>query len=323
MRVTKTLTATASIIAWFVLVSAVWGGWGPPAYAVGVVLDFPNFLQPKVPFQLNGNASVLPNGVLRLVPEQAFQAGSLFLSAPISILDSDFEATFQFQITSGSVAGGRSDGLAFVIQSDPRGAGALGGDGDGIGYGGTLPPSSNPVPGIKPSADIEFDTHQNIGDFTPPDPNDNHVGIMENGDIANHLAVGIPSWRFDDGEIKTATIDYNHMTHLLSILLTTTGPGSTSPLSFALTIDVNSITGDSVFFGFTAATGAGTANFDVLNWQLTVAPPFAGTPGKPNCHGKSVSALAQQYGGLNAAAAALNFPSVQALQSAILEFCGG
>jgi probable HAF family extracellular repeat protein len=34
-------------------------------------------------------------------------------------------------------------------------------------------------------------------------------------------------------------------------------------------------------------------------------------------------ALAQQYGGLNAAAAALDFPNVQALQNAILEFCGG
>jgi hypothetical protein len=34
--------------------------------------------------------------------------------------------------------------------------------------------------------------------------------------------------------------------------------------------------------------------------------PLAGTPGKPNCHGKTVSALAQQYGGLDAAAAALD-----------------
>jgi hypothetical protein len=48
---------------------------------------------------------------------------------------------------------------------------------------------------------------------------------------------------------------------------------------------------------------------------------FAGTPGKPNCHGQSVSALAQQFGGLEAAASALGFPSVQALQGAIREFC--
>jgi len=51
------------------------------------------------------------------------------------------------------------------------------------------------------------------------------------------------------------------------------------------------------------------------------APRFAGTPGKANCHGKSVSALAKQYGGLNAATAALGFASVNALQIAIDEYC--
>ena len=56
--------------------------------------------------------------------------------------------------------------------------------------------------------------------------------------------------------------------------------------------------------------------------QITaVAPVFAGMPGKANCDGQSVSALAQQYGGLNNAAAALGFDSVKALQEATQEFC--
>jgi hypothetical protein len=54
-----------------------------------------------------------------------------------------------------------------------------------------------------------------------------------------------------------------------------------------------------------------------------VSPAFAGTRGKANCHGKSVSALAQQYGGLNNAAAALGYSTVDALQNAIMEFCEG
>jgi probable HAF family extracellular repeat protein len=49
---------------------------------------------------------------------------------------------------------------------------------------------------------------------------------------------------------------------------------------------------------------------------------FAGTPGKANCYGRSVAALARQYGGLNAAAAALDYPDVDTLQNAILAFCG-
>jgi hypothetical protein len=56
---------------------------------------------------------------------------------------------------------------------------------------------------------------------------------------------------------------------------------------------------------------------------LTTSTPiaFAGTPDQSNCQGKSVSALAQQYNGLSAAATALGFQSVQALQTAILTYC--
>jgi hypothetical protein len=66
------------------------------------------------------------------------------------------------------------------------------------------------------------------------------------------------------------------------------------------------------------------ATVDVaMNISVTGSAPFAGTPGKANCRGKSVSALAKQFGGLNEAAAALGFGSVQALQNAIEAFCGG
>jgi hypothetical protein len=54
-----------------------------------------------------------------------------------------------------------------------------------------------------------------------------------------------------------------------------------------------------------------------------VSPVFAGTPGKPNCHGQSVSALARQFGGLNGAAEALGYASVDALQNAIMQYCEG
>jgi spore maturation protein SpmA len=58
-------------------------------------------------------------------------------------------------------------------------------------------------------------------------------------------------------------------------------------------------------------------------WIFSEQPVFAGTPGKANCHGQSVSALAKQYGGLNNAAAALGFDRMSALQNAVGEFCGG
>ncbi|MDP9143837.1 MAG: hypothetical protein M3N43_03930 [Actinomycetota bacterium] len=61
---------------------------------------------------------------------------------------------------------------------------------------------------------------------------------------------------------------------------------------------------------------------DALVAKLS-SPALAGTPGRPNCHGQRVSALARQFGGLEAAAAALGFPSVQARQDAIREFGEG
>jgi YVTN family beta-propeller protein len=53
-----------------------------------------------------------------------------------------------------------------------------------------------------------------------------------------------------------------------------------------------------------------------------IQPRFAGTPGDANCHGKSHSALAQTFGGLNAAAIVLGFPTVEALHTAVNAFCG-
>ena len=79
------------------------------------------------------------------------------------------------------------------------------------------------------------------------------------------------------------------------------------------------------------ATNTVTATISVGNLPVAFgvfirppAPPrFAGTPGYSNCHGQSVSALARQYGGLDAAAAALGFSSVQVLQNDIRAYCAG
>ena len=50
--------------------------------------------------------------------------------------------------------------------------------------------------------------------------------------------------------------------------------------------------------------------------------PAAGTPGQAHCHGETVSALAQQFGGMKTAASALGFSGVSALQEGLRTFCG-
>ena len=49
--------------------------------------------------------------------------------------------------------------------------------------------------------------------------------------------------------------------------------------------------------------------------------PQAGTPGQMNCQGQTISALAQQFGGISAAVSTVGFSSVEALQGAVSLFC--
>jgi YVTN family beta-propeller protein len=78
-----------------------------------------------------------------------------------------------------------------------------------------------------------------------------------------------------------------------------------------------------------AGTNAVTATIPVgsgpVAFGLFIQPElrFAGTPGTANCIGQSIAALTRQFVGLNAAAAALWFSSVSALQNAIMAFCEG
>jgi len=71
-------------------------------------------------------------------------------------------------------------------------------------------------------------------------------------------------------------------------------------------------TNSRIFFG-----GAGNATFDDVRVLA-----LAGTAGASNCHGKSVSGLAAQFGGINNATSALGYGSVDELQKLITNFCG-
>ena len=48
----------------------------------------------------------------------------------------------------------------------------------------------------------------------------------------------------------------------------------------------------------------------------------AGRPGAANCHGRTISALARDFGGVDHAAGALGFSSVASFQGVVRDFCG-
>jgi len=110
-------------------------------------------------------------------------------------------------------------------------------------------------------------------------------------------------------------------------------PVGTQPLGVAVTPDGSKVYVANTISGtvsvISTATNSVTDTIPVgtvptaFGMFIQPAPRFAGAPGRANCYGRSVSALVLQDGGLNAAAAALGFASMGALQNAILAFCGG
>jgi hypothetical protein len=71
----------------------------------------------------------------------------------------------------------------------------------------------------------------------------------------------------------------------------------------------------------TDITGTGPFNMTFSLSGDTI--PDAGTPGHSDCRGKTVSAMATEFGGLRQAASSLGFSSVAALQNSIAAFCRG
>jgi len=129
---------------------------------------------------LNGSAQAVGGNEIQFSNTVQSVAGSAWAKSPVD-LSADFN--MDFTVFLGYDPNG-SDGIAFVLQS--QGANALGGLGGGLGYGDLngFPPL-NHATAIHPSVAVEIDTHPNI-EF--PDPNYDHMGVVENGIEENPYA---------------------------------------------------------------------------------------------------------------------------------------
>lgn len=226
--------------------------------------------------ETNGTAHAVNTAggqVMRLTDNVGSEAGSAFIINPYVIgHNTDFTSNFVFQITSpGNPSSNQSDGLAFVIGGSPTALGATGG---GLGYGGS--------PALTHSVIVEFDTYSNAL-FTDPNdlgsqPNNSHVALMTNGDPTNHLISRPTSVPMDNGDQWEARINYYGQTDYLSVYLHDLDqPGIKA--FFDYNIDIANTLGCgsggcvNSYLGFTAATGGGFANHDIVSWGLTVPEP--------------------------------------------------
>jgi hypothetical protein len=228
-------------------------GFGVP-FAHAGPFSYPDFSS-TAGLQLNGSAFVTPGGpgsVLRLTPSAPGQGGSAFTTTAESLGGlASFSTYFQFRLSNsggiGDEDGQGADGIVFVVQTVSNNVGSTGG---GIGY-----------QGIGHSLGIEFDTYHNS------EPDGNHVGIDTNGAIDSGPSVHEPT-RFNNGDVWNAWVDYDGSTGLLEVRWS---QSSVRPVAAGISgiYDLPTILGqNNAFLGFTAATGSGYNDQDILDWQF-------------------------------------------------------
>lgn len=225
-----------------------------PAQAVDGPITYNGFSDPAG-LQLNGSAARVRDD-LRVVPAEQFRAGTVFSTTPISTRQS-FESVFRFYLHGGSRP--PADGLAFVIQNDPRGPRAIGGDGSAHGFS-----------GIAPSLAVDFNLYDFFGCNCPT----NEVRLVPNGAYGpsgyndTSLVTAHPNLSLYGAPV-TAWVDYQAGAHLLQVFLATgRSPAKPATPVLSATVNLRALVGARAYVGFAAATGALTANMDVLYWRV-------------------------------------------------------
>lgn len=201
--------------------------------------------------------------ILRLAPARSNQTGAAWFRNKQSVR-SGFQTTFQFQLTHQDWLFHGADGFAFVVQNS--GPEAIGGRGSAAGFG--MPDPTNPRhSGIPRMIAVFFDTCRNPEE---KDPSSNYIAIRANGGPAG---MRWPAARLaftqnlrvhlKDRQVHTARIVFEPP--VLSVFL----DGSTAPVLETL-VDFSIATDHegNAWVGFTAATGFGYENHDILSWSF-------------------------------------------------------
>jgi Legume lectin domain len=232
--------------------------------------SFPNF-EDVSSLTLSGNAQQIQTAdgwVLRLTQAVYGQSGSAFGTVRISA--AQFYTSFAFRLSdpngtdpdpNGSLG---ADGITFAVQGMSASLGTSGG-GLGIQY-------------VSPSVAVEFDTYENV---EYDDPSSNHIGIDING-VVTSVATADIATPFNDGNVWYAWIDCDASTITVSVSEDAVRP-AVPQLSYA--INVEQTIGDAfAYVGFTAGTGGGFQNQDILSW-VYLDHSLAADAGAPSLDG--------------------------------------
>jgi hypothetical protein len=194
----------------------------------------------------NGSAAVLGGGTqLQLTNGGGSQAGSAFFGTALNLSElSSFSVGFRVSLQGTPT---QADGIALVLQSDTRGAAALGAGGGTIGYSGTG--------AITPSVALTFQTYTN-----------NDFAIGTNGQIGNIASTELGNLGGRSSNIFDILLNYSG--GVLSATATNTANVAES-YTVSGNVNLANILGPQAYVGFTGGTGANTADQRILAYGLT------------------------------------------------------
>ncbi len=220
---------------------------------------------------LIGDAAVFGTA-LRLTPAKGDRSGAAWFTEKQPVA-SGFETTFQFQLTRQGGLGHGADGFAFVLQSS--GPEALGGRGSAGGFAVSDPDYHHRGKAIPWSVAVFFDTYRNKDEG---DPSANYIAFCTNGKPSEmrwparrlaftpHLSVELK-----DGKVHTARILFQPP--VLSIFLDDSpAPVLEAVVDLSIVVDRRG----SAWVGFSASTGGGHENHDILKWSFSGAEVSSG-----------------------------------------------
>lgn len=208
------------------------------------------------------------------------QTGWAWRTTPMPVA-AGFDTTFSFRITPPAT--GKGEGMALIIQDDPAGANAMGGQIWGMGYGS----GSNNAPGIANSIAIELDTYRDVPPISA-DTSNNEISIHTRGADGNReqetwsIGRDTPAQNFSDGQVHTLRVVYVPGT--LEVYFDN-GAAPSISIAYDLTAGGTYLAGGAApganmqngtaFVGFSATTGAAatlTERVEILSWDWTSTP---------------------------------------------------
>jgi hypothetical protein len=195
--------------------------------------------------QLDGSASVVSDAIQLTVAGPLGIASAFWHTTPVNVRGG-FSTTFSYTINPSG-----ADGLAFVIQNDPNGPGAIGPAGDNLA-----------ASGISNGVAIAFRT------YVFNDVEIDSCGVGNTISIGGCVVASIP----DAGLGGTHTVRITESGGLLKVYL-----DGNQILSGAISL-ANAVGGNTAYVGITGADGSETETAIINSWSVTPGITPAVTP---------------------------------------------